>query len=93
MHAPKVGLCMRNMLCARITERLPKTLKIFTGNTESTVHRLGALRCYGLVWAWPARQAHTLDNVYTIYAATDQINIDSRSRKLRMRRILRFNEF
>ena len=30
-------------LCARITERLPIILKIFTRNTESTVDGLGAL--------------------------------------------------
>ena len=30
-------------LCTRITERLPKILKIFTRNTESTVDGLGAL--------------------------------------------------
>ena len=30
-------------LCARITERLPKILKIFTRTTESTVDGLGAL--------------------------------------------------
>ena len=30
-------------LCARITERLPKILKIFTRNTEGTVDGLGAL--------------------------------------------------
>ena len=31
-------------LCARITERLPKILKIFTRNTESTVDGLRALQ-------------------------------------------------
>ena len=35
---------MRNIgWCARITERLPKILKILTRNTESTVDGLGAL--------------------------------------------------
>ena len=29
-------------LCARITERLPKILKIFTRNTDSTVNGLRA---------------------------------------------------
>ena len=31
------------MLCARITERLPKILKIFTRNTESTMDWLGGM--------------------------------------------------
>ena len=31
-------------LCARITERLPKILKMFTRYTDSTVNGLGALR-------------------------------------------------
>ena len=33
----------QDRLCARITERLTKILKIFTRNTESTVDGLGAL--------------------------------------------------
>ena len=35
-------------LCAGITERLPKILKIFTRNTESTVDGLRALVLYRL---------------------------------------------
>ena len=38
-------------LCARITERLPKILKVFTRSTESTVDRLRALRSANAIQA------------------------------------------